>query len=153
MHPSTFADSNKVLLYTLDTPSNSKMLGYLLRKKGQETTIVDNGQAAVDLIQSNKSAFDIIFIDFTMPVMDGPTAVSQIRSLGYDKHIVGATGNVLSDDIDCFINAGVDAVLIKPLLGHDIDLILVHLLHHGILSHREQYRLALDRGQIQMILK
>lgn len=128
------------------------MLGHLLRKKGQEPTMVDNGQAAVTLIESNKSAFDVVFIDFTMPVMDGPTATRHLRSLGYDKYIIGVTGNVLKVDIDSFMDAGADAVLTKPMKGKDIDLLLGHLLHYGILSRREQYRLALDRGQLQIVV-
>lgn len=35
--------------------------------------------------------------------------------MGYDRHIIGVTGNVLDDDIALFLQAGADAVLLKPL--------------------------------------
>ena len=37
-------------------------------------------------------AFDAIFMDCIMPIMDGPTAAREILSIGYTGIIVGFTG-------------------------------------------------------------
>ena len=50
-----------------------------------------------------------------MPNMDGPTAVKQIRALGYSAPIFGVTGNGLATDIEHFMVCGADQVLLKPL--------------------------------------
>ena len=59
--------------------------------------------------------YDVILMDYQMPNMDGPTAISMIRALGYTGVILGLTGNVLAIDQDSMVNAGADGVLIKPL--------------------------------------
>ena len=64
--------------------------------------------------------YDFILMDYQMPVMDGPAAISAIRGLGYQGVILGLTGNVLIVDQDVMVAAGADGVLTKPL---DIDIL------------------------------
>ena len=54
-------------------------------------------------------------MDYQMPVMDGPTAISAIRALGYRGVVLGLTGNVLTVDQVAMVKAGADDVLTKPL--------------------------------------
>jgi CheY-like chemotaxis protein len=58
-----------VLHYYIDTPSNSKMLAMLLKSRGVDSKVVVNGQLAVDAVTANTQKYDMIFMDFTMPVM------------------------------------------------------------------------------------
>ena len=62
--------------------------------------------------------YDIILMDYQMPVMDGPTAISEIRRLGYRGIILGLTGNALLSDAEVMVKAGANDVMVKPL---DID--------------------------------
>jgi CheY-like chemotaxis protein len=64
--------------------------------------------------------YDLILMDYQMPIMDGPAAISAIRALGYKGVILGLTGNVLAVDQDVMVRAGAEAVLTKPL---DIDIL------------------------------
>ena len=50
-----------------------------------------------------------------MPVLDGFAATRQLRSMGVTIPIVAVTGNALKEDRELFRQAGVDAVLTKPL--------------------------------------
>ena len=50
-----------------------------------------------------------------MPQMDGPSAVRQIRQLGFRGRIVGLTGQMQSTEVKYFLQSGVDEVLSKPL--------------------------------------
>ncbi len=59
--------------------------------------------------------YDAILMDFIMPVMNGPTATSEIRKLGYTGPIIGVTGNALDADKELFIAAGASHVFTKPL--------------------------------------
>jgi len=54
-------------------------------------------------------------MDYTMPQMDGPTAVREIRKLGFRGRIVGLTGQMQSTEVKFFLQSGVDEVLSKPL--------------------------------------
>jgi len=58
-----------------------------------------------------------IMIDSNMPVMNGPDAIVEIRKLGYDFPIFGVTGD---DDVERFIRAGADGVLLKPVRVEDL---------------------------------
>lgn len=63
----------------------------------------------------NVNMYDMVLVDYQMPVMDGPTAVAEIRRLGFQGIILGLTGNALKKDQDVMTEAGADGVLTKPL--------------------------------------
>ena len=65
--------------------------------------------------------YDTILMDYEMPVMNGPTAVREIRALGCDTFIVGLTGHLFSNDVDYFKACGANAVLSKPLIMRDLE--------------------------------
>ena len=60
-------------------------------------------------------SFDFILCDSVMPLMDGPTAVQKIRAMGYDKPIIGVTGNTLPEQIQDFMEHGADEIVTKPV--------------------------------------
>jgi CheY-like chemotaxis protein len=64
--------------------------------------------------------YDMILCDSVMPVMDGPTAVQIIRELGYKNPILGVTGNTLPEQIEDFVQHGVDEVIAKPVKANVI---------------------------------
>ncbi|MGB1507954.1 MAG: response regulator, partial [Crocinitomicaceae bacterium] len=88
----------------------------LLVSKGCETTICENGQEAIEKLESN--AFDIVLMDMQMPVMDGYTAMRIIRSnteSNYSKiPIIALTAHVFSGELEKCIQAGATDYLSKP---------------------------------------
>ena len=58
-----------------DTVSRMVHVGYCTRYNF-ETNAVENGREAVDLVRSGRQ-FDVIFMDYSMPVMNG-IQVSQV---------------------------------------------------------------------------
>ena len=50
-----------------------------------------------------------------MPNMDGMSASRELRLLGYAGIIIGLTGNAQDEDIQSYLDAGADDVLIKPV--------------------------------------
>ena len=114
-----------------DATSNRKMLCRVLRSRCSSVVEADNGQRAVDIVKDTMRAcdqqsgnmdgyFDLILMDFVMPVMDGPTAIKEIRDLGYKGVIFGLTGNVLDGDKDLMLARGANFVLTKPCFNVDI---------------------------------
>jgi CheY-like chemotaxis protein len=67
------------VLLTEDDPMNQFIAKKFLSKWGLDITVANNGQEAVDLIQSKK--FQIVLMDIHMPVMDGSEAVRRIRAM------------------------------------------------------------------------
>ena len=47
-----------------------------------------------------------------MPMMNGPDACREIRKLGYKFPIFGVTGDA---EVETFIRAGADGVMLKPV--------------------------------------
>jgi CheY-like chemotaxis protein len=55
----------------IDTPSNSKMLKMILKKNDIECDIAENGLLAFEAVKAKGDSYDLIFMDFTMPIMVG----------------------------------------------------------------------------------
>lgn len=106
-----------------DSGTTRKMMMRMLRNRfssGVEAVHGKDGVTIVSQYLARGQQFDAILCDFSMPVMDGPTAVREIRRMGYDGIILGVTGNSLPADVELFLKAGVNHVLLKPL---DLDLL------------------------------
>ncbi|CAE6437936.1 unnamed protein product [Rhizoctonia solani] len=117
---------------------NQSVLNRQLTKAGCITTLASNGLEAIERICSlaehgdtrlppTHRSFDVILMDLEMPVMDGLTAVQEIRklesggSLPRRNFIVAITGNAREGHKQSAIDAGMDMVFVKP---YKIDEIL-----------------------------
>ena len=103
-----------------DTFMNRKMLRRVLGSRFEYFDEAENGQVAVEMVKermadNSQSKYDVITMDYQMPVMDGVTATRLIRELSFDGIIIAVTGNGLEDDILTFKSSGANAVLMKPL--------------------------------------
>lgn len=101
-----------------DSAMNRKMMGKLLSSLGYTFKEADDGETAVELMKKSLSTgevFDCILMDNHMPRMNGRDAVRMIRYLGFKGRIVGVTGDAMDEDIEKFIESGVNVVLSKPL--------------------------------------
>jgi len=55
-----------------------------------------------------------LILSFPLLTQDGPTSVREMRKIGFTGKIFGVTGNGLKDQIEFFMNAGCNHVLVKP---------------------------------------
>lgn len=58
--------------------------------------------------------FDIVWMDFEMPGMDGLDAISVIKSVKPDQFIAMVSGHSSVDVVKKAISLGVDSYLVKP---------------------------------------
>lgn len=122
------------ILVVDDVTSNRKLLGRLLKNRGHTYDEACDGRVAVEIITNAGGpgqVYDTILLDYEMPVMNGPTAATRIRALGYGGFIVGITGNLLPEDVQHFRSCGADAVLPKPFTIANLEDLWVE---HGILE-------------------
>jgi len=75
----------------------------------------DSGFAAVEKIRSGE-VYDIIFMDYMMPNMNGMEATALIRGLGYMHPIVVLTANAIVGQAEEFLRNGFDGFLSKPIV-------------------------------------
>ncbi len=86
-----------------------------LSSSNSQTDALIGTAAAVEQKQPD-SPFDLVLMDGVMPVLDGYRATRQLRELGFLIPIVAITGNAFEEDQQRFFDAGVDALLTKPVL-------------------------------------
>lgn len=99
-----------------DNKVNQLVLQKMLENKGCTVRTFDNGLQFANY--TDIAAFDLVFMDCQMPVMDGFEATRKVRDAGFthDKLvIVACTANVSEQDKDACLNAGMDDFIGKPL--------------------------------------
>ena len=108
------------LLLAEDNELNAEIARTLLEDEGAITTIVNDGQQAVDIFSRNKpGTFDAILMDIMMPEMDGLSVTKAIRALDREDAgtipIIAMTANAFDEDEKKCMEAGMNAHLVKPL--------------------------------------
>ena len=100
-----------------DHPVNRKVVELILGGAGVELTSVEDGKQACEAFAPG--AYDLVFMDMQMPVMDGLTAVRLIRAReavdGLRTPILMLTANALPEHIAAGDLAGADGHLAKPI--------------------------------------
>lgn len=77
-----------------------------------EITEAGDGREAVERFQAVRP--DAVFMDLTMPVLDGFSAIGQIREIDPDARIVVLTADVQSATTDRIAALGAVSILRKP---------------------------------------
>ncbi|MEC6813462.1 ATP-binding protein [Photobacterium toruni] len=106
------------ILVVEDLKTNQMIIQLMLQKHKIDVTIVDNGQAALDII-ANQS-FDIVLMDCRMPIMDGYCATKILRKQNFIKPIIALTAGTTTAEREACINAGMDDILCKPYMASEL---------------------------------
>jgi len=96
-----------------DNRTNQLVFQKMVRDMDIDLRFADNGRIAVETFQSFRP--DLIFMDISMPEMDGKEAARTLRSLGAKVPIVALTAHAMEGDSEAILAAGIDRYLTKPL--------------------------------------
>jgi signal transduction histidine kinase/CheY-like chemotaxis protein len=98
-----------------DLEYNLKLFAEMLRGWGAETDEVMTGQKAIE--HASHTPYDMIFMDFDLPDMDGSEATRRIRQLKEHRHtaIVGLSAYTDQEFIQKALSGGMDDFQFKPL--------------------------------------
>ncbi|WP_207561596.1 response regulator [Sulfurimonas aquatica] len=104
------------LLLVEDNLINQKVIVSLLGKSGIGITIANNGEEAVEIVNSDKE-FDLVLMDINMPLMDGYTASQIIReNPKFDMlPIISLSALTSTDEVRQMFNSGMNGYIAKPL--------------------------------------
>jgi two-component system sensor histidine kinase/response regulator len=108
------------ILLVEDNPVNQRVASRLLQKLDADVTLANNGAEALERLA--EGGIDAVLMDCQMPVMDGFTATARIRDLereeglGRRLPIIALTANVMTEDRENCIAAGMDAHIGKPII-------------------------------------
>lgn len=118
------------VLVAEDNELNFEIVEFILKVEGANVIAAMDGKQAVDIFaKSEEGSIDVILMDVMMPVMDGLTAVREIRALSRvdatTVPIIAMTANAFADDVENAREAGMDAHVAKPIDGEKlVDCIL-----------------------------
>jgi PAS domain S-box-containing protein len=105
------------VLLVEDNAINSAFGKSLLKKMGHNVTVVENGQECLDALE--RSRFDLILMDIQMPVMNGETALQEIRrretAISRHQPVIALTAYALRGEKEMFLTGGFDGYVSKPL--------------------------------------
>ena len=124
------AHSGLQVLLVEDHPINQMLAIKLIERAGHRVTLAQNGQEGLDACMAQ--AFDVVFMDMQMPVMDGLAATRAIRAHEAQQGlrrtpIIAMTANAQASDRQACAEAGMDDFLSKPFKAEDLRGMLTRL--------------------------
>jgi len=121
-------DKRHILLVE-DNEINQLIAINMLEHEGVMVDIAENGQQAVDMVKNNR--YDLVLMDIQMPIMDGLQATQVIRQQLCDQKlpIIALTANVMTQEIEHYMQIGMNDHLGKPFEKEQLHNLLQHYLH------------------------
>ncbi len=105
------------VLLVEDHEINRKLAEIMLQRMGYRYAVAADGQEALDRLAEER--FDVVLMDVMMPVMDGVTALRQLRiqeaTTGHRTPVLMVTAHAMTGDKERFIAAGADGYVSKPM--------------------------------------
>lgn len=108
------------VLVAEDNPVNRHVIHAMLERLGVDFQFAENGLEVVQRYRKLRDHYALILMDCEMPELDGFGATRSIRTLEQEQHwqripIVAVTAHALADSGQRCLDAGMDAVLTKPV--------------------------------------
>lgn len=100
------------ILLVEDDRSLSRAVSTILQKNNYSVDCVENGQTALDYLE--KDIYDAVIMDIMMPVMDGITALKNLRKRGSNIPVLMLTAKTEIDDKVEGLDNGANDYLTKP---------------------------------------
>ena len=122
-----------------DEPMNLVVATGLLQEYDMDVDTADSGKEAV--IKITKNDYDIVFMDYMMPEMDGIEALKRMQFVADQKKqklfSVAISANAISGAKEMFINNGFDGYIPKPIQTEDFERVMNRLVGEGLTLNKE----------------
>lgn len=139
--PTTLHNTTLEFLLVDDNAINLKILSSYVKKLNYKYNTASDGREAVDTFQRSPGRYQCVFMDISMPVMDGFEATRRIRTFERETHlapsaIFALSGLASADAQQEAFASGIDLFLSKPVRLKELTSILAArgLLHSGVLG-------------------
>ena len=111
------------VLIVEDNPINRELAAEIVQAAGCTVATANDGEQA--LMRMTQEAFDLVLMDWHMPVMDGLTATRRLRLTeeatgGARLPVIALTASVLPGDREACAAAGMDGFVAKPFTYEEL---------------------------------
>src|SRR6266568_140863 len=128
----------------------------ILRNRGYQVTIASDAVSGLALIPQIKP--QLVLLDYMMPVMDGLTALKEIKSRYPDTYVIMFTGKGSEEIAVELMKAGASDYILKPFNNQDmveriesvLKLRAVELQNRALLSERERLLLEIEAWNMEL---
>lgn len=135
----TFKDIRVMLVD--DNEINNMVTEQIFRSYGIEVDVAASGKQAIELFEKNE--YDIIFMDYLMPEMNGIDTINAIRNMGErgkKQMFVGLSSYVVEAFQDGLNKLGVELIIMKPVKKEQIGFILMNEFGDRVLYNSENIK-------------
>jgi two-component system response regulator MprA len=101
-----------------DEPAVRAALSRALSIEGYDVDVVPTGEAALDTL--DRSSFDVVLLDMSMPGIDGLEVCRKLRDGGDDTPVIVVTARSQVADSVAGLDAGADDYVVKPFALDDL---------------------------------
>lgn len=106
------------ILFVDDENNIRRLVGYDLKMAGYEYTLCENGQEA--FIAASAENYDVIVIDWMMPVLSGIELVRKLRDRDNNAVLIMLTAKDEEESLLEAFDAGVDDYMTKPFSSREL---------------------------------
>lgn len=115
---------NGTILVFEDNVINQQLICEHLDRVGIKPILVNNGKEGIELLKerlnNGEKPFDLIFMDFYLPGMNGLEIASLIVKMGITTPIVAFTANAMVNDMELYYANGIKDILVKPFTSQEL---------------------------------
>lgn len=127
----SFELEGKKILIVDDNKLNLKVTNRLLEPYKVDTTLVESGIEALEIIEDN-NIYDLILLDQMMPSMDGTTTLSKLKEIkDFNTPVVVLTADAIKGRKEVYLNDGFDDYISKPIDKKELNRVLEKFLKDG----------------------
>jgi CheY-like chemotaxis protein len=121
--PNTLNGSPCVLIVD-DEDLLRDVLSVMIEEAGGKVFTAVDGQHGVDVFRERSSEIDIVFMDFSMPRMNGYQAYLEMKEIHPETPIILCSGLTLTPEVEALRRSKAVEVLSKPFHQEDLFLLI-----------------------------
>ncbi|MBE5889432.1 MAG: response regulator [Lachnospiraceae bacterium] len=127
-HMPCFIAPDVKLLIVDDNEMNLTVASFLLKENQMQITTATGGWQSVELLRQQH--FDAVLLDHMMPELDGVDALKIMKAEGLvvNTPVIALTANAVSGAREKYLEAGFSDYLSKPIVGRDLEKLLMRWL-------------------------
>lgn len=112
--------SNKKVLIVDDNKMNIKVASHIMKPYNFEIDEALSGEECLNIIKNKE--YDLIFMDYMMPDMDGIETLKNLKKIeGFKTPVIALTADAVVGAREKFIKAGFDEYVSKPIIKESLN--------------------------------